>query len=71
MAEIHFAGTSFQGLYERRRGGRPIMATAHDRIARTLNIITAQGMNVGTVRDSRAASQIAEYMNAVAGMSLW
>ncbi len=39
--------------------------TAHDRIPRTLHVITPQGTLPVTVRDSRTASRIAEYMNAV------
>lgn len=39
--------------------------TASDRLARTLNVITPEGTQPVTVRDSRTASRIAEYMNAV------
>ncbi len=39
--------------------------TAHDHIPRTMHFITAEGTIAITVRDSRAASRIAEHMNAV------
>ena len=39
--------------------------TKFDRISRTLNFLTPQGPIVVTVRDSRTASRIGEYMNAV------
>src|SRR5437016_2016535 len=39
--------------------------TPHDRIPRTLHFITPRGPVAVTVRDSRTASRIAEYMNAV------
>lgn len=40
-------------------------ATLRDRIARTLHVITPGGTQPVTVRSSRTASRIAEYMNAV------
>ena len=39
--------------------------TPHDRIPRTLNVVTPEGTRPVTVRDSRTASRIAQYMNAV------
>jgi len=39
--------------------------TASDRLPRTLNVIAPEGTQPVTVRDSRTASRIAEYMNAV------
>ncbi len=38
---------------------------AYDRIPRTLHVVTPQGTLPVTVRDSRTASRIAQYMNAV------
>lgn len=40
-------------------------ATRYDRYARTLNILTAQGIRAVTVQDSRTASRIAEHAAAV------
>jgi len=40
-------------------------ATPYDRIPRTLSILMAEGVEIVTVRDSRTASRIGEYMNAV------
>jgi hypothetical protein len=40
-------------------------ATAYDRYARSLNVLTAQGKIAVTVTDSRTASRIAEYWVAV------
>jgi hypothetical protein len=45
--------------------GRRYKPSARDRLARTLNVITPEGTQPVTVRDSRTASRIAEYMNAV------
>jgi hypothetical protein len=45
-------------------GGR-YRATKSDRIARTMALLTPQGEEVVTVRNSRDASRIGEYMNAV------
>jgi hypothetical protein len=45
-------------------GGRYRVAVS-DRIARTIAILTPQGEQVVTVRNSRDASRIGEYMNAV------
>jgi len=45
-------------------GGR-YRATAYDRISRTMAILTPQGEQVVTVRNSRDASRIGEHMNAV------
>jgi len=39
--------------------------TAYDRIARMLNVLTPTGPVAVIVRDSRTASRIGEYMNAV------
>ena len=41
------------------------VATKYDRIPRTLRFLTPQGLTTLTVRDSRTASRIAEYMAAV------
>lgn len=43
----------------------PYLATPHDTIPRTLHFITPEGTMPVTVQDSRTASRIAEYMNAV------
>lgn len=56
-----YAGSA---LKQARRGAR-FRVTAYDRIARTLNLLTPQGTRAVTVRDSRTASRIAEYMNAI------
>ncbi len=41
------------------------MATAYDRYARTIHILTVRGKIAVTVHDSRTASRIAEYWAAV------
>lgn len=46
-----------------------IQVTRYDRIARTLNVLTPQGPKAITVRDSRLATRIAEYLNAVRAYS--
>lgn len=56
-----YVGTA---LKQDRPGGR-YRATVYDRIARTLNFLTPQGMVAVEVRGSRTASRIGEYMNAV------
>src|SRR5215472_5630830 len=54
----------------RQRGPRGrIHVTPYDRIARPLNILTPQGPKAVTVRGSRTATRIAEYMNAVRAYS--
>lgn len=45
--------------------GRHYRATTYDRIPRTLHVVTPEGTLPVTVRDSRTASRIGEYMNAV------
>ena len=40
-------------------------ATPYDRIPRTLRILTAEGIEIVTVRDSRTATKLGQYMNAV------
>jgi hypothetical protein len=56
-----YAGTTLQkGVV----GGR-YRVSASDRIARSIAILTPQGEQVVTVRNSREASRIAKYMNAV------
>ncbi len=49
----------------RRGRGGDYWATPHDNIRRTLNFLTSRGTVPVTVHDSRTATQIAEYMNAV------
>ena len=52
-----------------RRVRGQIRPTAFDRIPRTLNFTTSKGPTVVTVHDSRTASRIGEYMNAVRAWS--
>jgi hypothetical protein len=49
----------------RRGRGGDYWATPYDHIRRTLNFLTLEGTLPVTVNDSRAATQIAEHMNAV------
>jgi hypothetical protein len=48
-----------------RRSKGDYRAKASDRIPRALNVLGRKGMQATTARGSRAASQIARYMNAV------
>lgn len=56
-----YAGSAFK---KKRPRGR-YRAKPYDRIPRTLNFLTSKGSQALTVRDSRTASRIGEYMNAV------
>ena len=56
----HYVGSAL-----RKEASGRFRATAYDRIARTLNFSTPQGDIAVTVRSSRTASRIAEYLNAV------
>ena len=58
---LRYAGST---LRQERPRGR-YRATAYDRIPRTLNVLTPEGTVPVTVHDSRTATRIAEYMNAV------
>lgn len=48
-----------------KRAGERYRPTTHDRIPRALQIVTPSGTRPVTVRDSRTASRIGQYMNAV------
>ncbi len=48
-----------------KRAGERYRPTTHDRIPRALQIVTPRGTRPVTVRNSRTASLIGQYMNAV------
>lgn len=51
-------------LHKTQPHGRYVVSS-YDRLARTLNVLTPHGLQPFTVRDSRTATRIAKYMNAV------
>lgn len=56
---LRHAGRAF------RKEGRRYVATAYDRIPRRMTVLTADGPEDVTVRDSRTATALAEHANAV------